>query len=166
MQIETILAGGSFGRRIDLSNRRCGAGSGGPTWRRRPRYRPRPRREGGMDARRHPQRLVAPDDPAPPARRHSRRQGGGWTATVVGHSWTRHSAMDALVVGGLDQDDGRGRQRSVITSKPSAAMRIVPGKVPTTCAVGRQHPPATRWRAFIDQLLQETGQDRSKGGWR
>nr|WP_308346968.1 hypothetical protein [Serratia marcescens] len=77
VQIETILAGGS--RPAYRSGQPdAGAGSGGRHGGGRQGHRPWPRREGGMDARgRHPQRLVSPDDPAPPARRHSRRQGGG-----------------------------------------------------------------------------------------
>ncbi len=142
VQIETILAGGSFGRRIDLGNPTLG-----PDLAADMAAAPRPRREGGMDARgRHPQRLVSPDDPASPARRHSRRQGGG-----LGRYRSR-PLLDAPQRDGCAggqrprSDDGRGRQRGALylRSLPLRCTYRARQGADHLAAVGRQHPHRPR----------------------
>ncbi|TXE57559.1 xanthine dehydrogenase family protein molybdopterin-binding subunit [Serratia ureilytica] len=166
VQIETILAGGSFGRRIDLGNPTLG-----------------PDLAADMAAAAkgigpgHGVKVVwtREDDirngwyrPMILHRLRGAIRGGkvvGWTDTVVGHSWTRHSAMDALVVNGLDQMMVEGASEVPYTFEAFRCdAHIVPGKVPTTSlrSVASTHT-GHAVESFIDQLLQETGQDPVEG---
>ncbi|HIE3984649.1 molybdopterin-dependent oxidoreductase [Serratia nevei] len=166
VQIETILAGGSFGRRIDLGNPTLG-----------------PDLAADMAAAAkgigpgHGVKVVwtREDDirngwyrPMILHRLRGAIRGGkvvGWTDTVVGHSWTRHSAMDALVVNGLDQMMVEGASEVSYTFEAFRCdAHIVPGKVPTTSlrSVASTHT-GHAVESFIDQLLQETGQDPVEG---
>lgn len=166
VQIETILAGGSFGRRIDLGNPTLG-----------------PDLAADMAAAAkgigpgHGVKVVwtREDDirngwyrPMILHRLRGAIRGGkvvGWTDTVVGHSWTRHSAMDALVVNGLDQMMVEGASEVPYTFEAFRCdAHIVPGKVPTTSlrSVASTHT-GHAVESFIDQLLQESGQDPVEG---
>jgi isoquinoline 1-oxidoreductase beta subunit len=166
VEIETILAGGSFGRRIDLGNPTLGpdlaadmaaaAKAIGPghgvkvVWTREDDirngwYRPmilhrlRGAIRGG--------KVVA------------------WSDTIVGHSWTLNSAMTALVVNGLDQMMVEGASEVPYSFESFRCdAHIVPGKVPTTSlrSVASTHT-GHAVESFIDQLLQETGQDPVEG---
>lgn len=166
VEIETIMAGGSFGRRIDLGNPVLGpdlaadmaaAAKGiGPghgikvVWTREDDlrngwYRPmilhrlRGAIRGG--------KVVA------------------WTDTIVGHSWTRNSAMDALVVNGVDLMMVEGASEIPYTFEHFRCdAHIVPGKVPTTSlrSVASTHT-GHAVESFIDQLLHESGQDPVEG---
>ena len=92
----------------------------------------------------------------------------GWTDTVVGHSWTRHSAMDALVVNGLDQMMVEGASEVSYTFEAFRCdAHIVPGRCrPPRCGRWPAPTPATRWRALSISCCRKPGRIRSKGGWR
>jgi isoquinoline 1-oxidoreductase beta subunit len=166
VEIETILAGGSFGRRIDLGNPKLG-----------------PDLAADMAA---AAKAIGPghgvkvvwtreDDirngwyrPMILHRLRGAIRGGkvvGWSDTVVGHSWTLNSAMTALVVNGLDQMMVEGASEVPYTFESFRCdAHIVPGKVPTTSlrSVASTHT-GHAVESFIDQLLQETGQDPVEG---
>jgi isoquinoline 1-oxidoreductase beta subunit len=166
VQIETILAGGSFGRRIDLGNPALG-----------------PDLAADMAA---AAKAIGPghgvkvvwtreDDirngwyrPMILHRLRGAIRGGkvvGWTDTVVGHSWTLNSAMTALVVNGVDQMMIEGASELPYTFESFRCdAHIVPGKVPTSSlrSVASTHT-GHAVESFIDQLLQETGQDPVEG---
>ena len=169
VQIETILAGGSFGRRIDLGNPTLG-----------------PDLAADMAAAAkgigpgHGVKVVwtREDDirngwyrPMILHRLRGAIRGGkvvGWTDTVVGHSWTRHSAMDALVVNGLDQMMVEGASEVSYTFEAFRCdAHIVPGRCrPPRCGRWPAPTPATRWRALSISCCRKPGRIRSKGGWR
>ncbi|MEX3172011.1 molybdopterin cofactor-binding domain-containing protein [Serratia quinivorans] len=166
VEIETILAGGSFGRRIDLGNPKLG-----------------PDLAADMAA---AAKAIGPghgvkvvwtreDDirngwyrPMILHRLRGAIRGGkvvGWSDTVVGHSWTLNSAMTALVVNGVDQMMIEGASEVPYTFESFRCdAHIVPGKVPTTSlrSVASTHT-GHAVESFIDQLLQETGQDPIEG---
>ena len=165
VQIETILAGGSFGRRIDLGNPTLG-----------------PDLAADMAAAAkgigpgHGVKVVwtREDDirngwyrPMILHRLRGAIRGGkvvGWTDTVVGHS--DPPQRDGCAGGQRPRsDDGRGRQRGVIHLRSLPLRRAHrAGQVPTTSlrSVASTHT-GHAVESFIDQLLQETGQDPVEG---
>ncbi|MCO8310937.1 xanthine dehydrogenase family protein molybdopterin-binding subunit [Pseudomonas mandelii] len=167
VQIETILAGGSFGRRIDLGNpilgpdlaadmaaaaKAIGPGHGTKVvWTREDDIRNGWYRPMIL----HRLRAAIRDGKVT-----------AWTDTVVGHSWAVDSAMAALVVAnGLDQMMVEGASEIPYSFEHFRCdAHIVPGKVPTSSlrSVASTHT-GHAVESFIDQLLNETGQDPVEG---
>ncbi|MFI8416357.1 molybdopterin cofactor-binding domain-containing protein [Serratia sp. NPDC078593] len=164
--IETLLAGGSFGRRIDLGNpvlgpdlvadmaaaaKALGPGHGVKVvWTREDDIR------NGWYRPMVLHRLRA-----------AIRDGNivSWTNTIVGHSFTVNSALSSMVNKGVDQLMIEGA--SVIpygVENFRCDAHIVPGKVPTTSlrSVASTHT-GHAVECFIDQLLQEIAQDPVEG---
>lgn len=166
VRIETILAGGSFGRRIDLGNPLVGpdfvadmaasAKAIGPghgvkvVWSREDDIRNgwyRPMILHRLRAAIRDGRIVA------------------WSNTIVGHSWTKNSPMDAVVVKGVDPMMVEGASEIPYTFEHFRCdAHIVPGKIPTSSlrSVASTHT-GHAVESFIDQLLIETGQDPVAG---
>lgn len=166
VSIETILAGGSFGRRIDLGNLTLGpdlvadmasaAKAIGPghgvkvVWTREDDirngwYRPMVlhRLRGAI----HKGNII------------------GWSDSIVGHSWALNSAMDYLVVNGVDQMMIEGASDIPYTFDSFRCdAHIVPSKIPTTSlrSVASTHT-GHAVECFIDLLLQHIGQDPIDG---
>ncbi|WXL25803.1 xanthine dehydrogenase family protein molybdopterin-binding subunit [Ectopseudomonas mendocina] len=166
VEIETILAGGSFGRRIDLGNAKHGpdlvadmaaAAKGiGPgqgvkvVWTREDDvtggwYRPMilHRMRGAI----RDGKVVA------------------WANTITGHSWTKDSPISELVVNGIDMMMVEGANEIPYSIEHFRCdTHIVPGKVPTSSlrSVASTHT-GHAVECFIDLLLSETGQDPVEG---
>jgi isoquinoline 1-oxidoreductase beta subunit len=166
VHIETILAGGSFGRRIDLGNKVMGpdlaadlsavAKAIGPKqgvklistreddltggW-----YRPMML---------HRFRAAIKDNKIV-----------AWTNTVAGQSFTVNSAFAEMVKEGVDGTMVEGAKETPYTfAHFRCDAHIVPSKIPVTSlrSVGSTHT-GHAVESFIDQLLQETGQDPVEG---
>ncbi|MBF3851486.1 xanthine dehydrogenase family protein molybdopterin-binding subunit [Burkholderia pseudomallei] len=166
ISIDTVYAGGSFGRRIDLGNGVLGpdlvadmAGAAkaiGPgrgvkvVWTREDDirggwYRPMilHRLKGAIKN----NKIVA------------------WSDTVAGHSFSVDSAFAGLVVNGVDQMMVEGAKEIPYSFEHFRCdTHIVKGRVPTTSlrSVASTHT-GHAVESFIDQLLQETGQDPIAG---
>lgn len=166
VHIETILAGGSFGRRIDLGNtitgpdlaadlsavaKAIGAGQGVKListreddltggW-----YRPMML---------HRFRAAIKDNKII-----------AWTNTIAGQSFTVNSAFAAMIKDGVDRTMVEGSKETPYTFEHFRCdAHIVSSKVPVTSlrSVGSTHT-GHAVESFIDQLLQETGQDPVEG---
>lgn len=166
IHIETILAGGSFGRRIDLGNKTNGpdlaadmsvvAKAIGPgqgiklIYTREDDIRNgwyRPMMLHRFRAAIKDNKIVA------------------WTNTVAGHSFAVDSVFAAMVKEGVDSTMVEGAKEIPYTFENFRCdAHIIPGKVPTTSlrSVGSTHT-GHAVESFIDQLLQETGQDPVEG---
>ena len=166
VEIETILAGGSFGRRIDLGNAKHGpdlvadmaaAAKGiGPgqgvkvVWTREDDvsggwYRPMilHRMRGAI----RDGKVVA------------------WDNTITGHSWAKDSPISEMVVNGIDLMMVEGANEIPYRIEHFRCdTHIVPGKVPTSSlrSVASTHT-GHAVECFIDLLLSETGQDPVEG---
>jgi isoquinoline 1-oxidoreductase beta subunit len=166
VEIETILAGGSFGRRIDLGSPTHGpdlaaemaaaAKAIGPgqaikvVWSREDDV------QGGWYRPMMLHRL-----------RGAIRDGKvlAWSNSMAGHSWTQHSVMDSLVVNGVDLMMVEGASEIPYHFEHfQCAAHIVPGKVPTSSlrSVAATHT-SHAVECFIDHLLHESGQDPVEG---
>jgi isoquinoline 1-oxidoreductase subunit beta len=166
VHIETILAGGSFGRRIDLGNtitgpdlaadlsavaKAIGPGQGVKListreddltggW-----YRPMML---------HRFRAAIKDNKII-----------AWTNTIAGQSFTVNSAFAAMIKDGVDRTMVEGSKETPYTFEHFRCdAHIVSSKVPVTSlrSVGSTHT-GHAVESFIDQLLQETGQDPVEG---
>lgn len=166
IHIETLLAGGSFGRRIDLGNKTNGpdlasdmsavAKAIGPgqgvklIYTREDDIRNgwyRPMMLHRFRAAIKDNKIVA------------------WTNTVAGHSFAVGSVFGAMVSKGVDRTMVEGAKELPYTFDHFRCdAHIIPGKVPTTSlrSVGSTHT-GHAVESFIDQLLHETGQDPVEG---
>ncbi|MBP2199184.1 xanthine dehydrogenase family protein molybdopterin-binding subunit [Pantoea cypripedii] len=166
VKIETILAGGSFGRRIDFGNPKLGpdlaadmaaaALAIGPgkglkvVWTREDDIRGgwyRPMVLHKMRAAIHDNKISA------------------WTNTVAGHSFFKDSAFDAAIKNGLDPMLVEGASEPPYTfANFQCDAHIVPGHVPVTSlrSVGSTHT-CHAVEAFIDKVLDALGQDPVEG---
>ncbi|MCU1719173.1 xanthine dehydrogenase family protein molybdopterin-binding subunit [Pseudomonas sp. 5P_3.1_Bac2] len=166
VEITTILAGGSFGRRIDLGNPTLGpdlvadmaaaAKAIGPghgikvVWTREDDV------QGGWYRPMVLHRL-----------RGAIRDGKvvAWSNTIAAHSWAQHSVMDNLVVNGIDSMMVEGASEIPYDIEHfRCTAHIVPGKVPTSSlrSVAATHT-SHAVECFIDHLLHESGQDPVEG---
>lgn len=166
VHIETILAGGSFGRRIDLGNKVIG-----------------PDLAADLSA------VAKAIGPGQGVKLISTREddliGGwyrpmvlhrfraaikdnkiiAWTNTIAGHSFTVNSAFAAMIKDGVDRTMVEGAKETPYTFDHFRCdAHIIPSKVPVTSlrSVGSTHT-GHAVESFIDQLLHETGQDPVEG---
>ncbi len=166
VHIETILAGGSFGRRIDLGiegtrpdlaadmavvAKAYGPGTGiKVVYAREDDIRNgwyRPMILHRFRAAIKDNKIVA------------------WTNTVAGHSFAEGSVFAAMIKNGIDGTMVEGAKELPYTFENFRCdAHILPGQVPTTSlrSVGSTHT-GHAVESFIDQLLHETGQDPVEG---
>lgn len=164
--IETILAGGSFGRRIDLGNKVIG-----------------PDLAADLSA------VAKAIGPGQGVKLISTREddltGGwyrpmvlhrfraaikdnkiiAWTNTIAGQSFTLNSAFAAMIKDGVDGTMVEGAKETPYTFDHFRCdAHIIASKVPVTSlrSVGSTHT-GHAVESFIDQLLQDTGQDPIEG---
>ncbi len=166
VHIETILAGGSFGRRIDLGNEVLG-----------------PDLAADLSA---AAKAIGPGQGIKLISTREDDLTGGWyrpmilhrfraaikdnniiawTNTVAGQSFTVNSAFAAMVKQGVDGTMVEGAKDTPYTFEHFRCdAHIIAGKVPVTSlrSVGSTHT-GHAVESFIDQLLQETGQDPVEG---
>ncbi|WP_313687119.1 molybdopterin cofactor-binding domain-containing protein, partial [Pantoea sp.] len=166
VKIETILAGGSFGRRIDFGNPKLGpdlaadmaaaALAIGPgkgikvVWTREDDIRSGWYRPMVL----HKMRAAIRNN-----------QISAWTNTVAGHSFFKDSAFDAAIKNGLDPMLVEGSSEPPYTfANFQCDAHIVPGHVPVTSlrSVGSTHT-CHAVEAFIDKVLDALGQDPVEG---
>ena len=166
VHIETLLAGGSFGRRIDLGNdtsrpdlaadmsavaKAIGPGKGIKlVYTREDDIRNgwyRPMMLHRFRAAIKDNKIVA------------------WTNTVAGHSFALGSVFSSMISDGVDRTMVEGAKELPYTFENFRCdAHILPGIVPTTSlrSVGSTHT-GHAVESFIDQLLHETGQDPVEG---
>ncbi|ORM71780.1 xanthine dehydrogenase family protein molybdopterin-binding subunit [Pantoea rwandensis] len=164
--IETVLAGGSFGRRIDLGNEFLG-----------------PDLAADMAA------VAKAIGPGQGIKLISTREddirGGwyrpmilhkfraairdnkiiAWMNTISGHSFAANSVFAAMIKDGVDRTMVEGSKEPPYSFEHfQCDAHIIPGKVPTSSlrSVGSTHS-GHAVESFIDQLLEMTGQDPVTG---
>ncbi|WP_313685038.1 molybdopterin cofactor-binding domain-containing protein [Pantoea sp.] len=166
VKIETILAGGSFGRRIDFGNPKLGpdlaadmaaaALAIGPrkgikvVWTREDDIRGGWYRPMVL----HKMRASIKDNKI-----------SGWSNIIAGHSFFRDSAFDAAIKDGLDPMLVEGSSEPPYTfANFLCDSHIVPGHVPVTSlrSVGSTHT-CHAVEVFLDTLLESLGQDPVEG---
>lgn len=166
VHIETILAGGSFGRRIDLGNNINGPDLAADLSAAAKAIGPG-----------HAIKLISTreDDITGgwyrPMMLHRLRAAIkdnkilAWTNTVAGQSFTVNSAFAAMVKNGVDRTMVEGSKELPYTFPNFRCdAHIVPSLIPVTSlrSVGSTHT-GHAVESFIDQLLHETGQDPVEG---
>ena len=147
VQIETMLAGGSFGRRAQptiASRGRAGRGRQGD--------RPEPAGEAGLDARgRHPRRLLPAAVRASHARRAS-RDGKivAWANTIVGQSILKGTPFEAMIKDGIDRPsvEGASELPYEIAEFPLRPAHDRGRRAGAVVALGRAHPYRLRGRVL------------------
>ena len=165
VQLETMLAGGSFGRRAqttmhlasELANVAKAIGPGRPVklvWTREDDIR------GGYYRPLFVHRL-----------RGAVRDGRivAWANTIVGQSFLKGSMFEAMIKDGIDAGDGRGRERTCPTTFPTSGATYIPSTSacrPYGGAPSATPTPAMRSSASSMSCCRRLGRTRSPAGWR